>query len=679
MLNRFNASLLVCFSLTLATNALCEQTSLQVQDPMGASIVGATVEIRGASTVKTVRTDGTGKATFDCQAGSRAVVSSLGFQDKSLSLTDCKAPKSVTLMPSAAYTTINVVVRDEGIRSEGSPTVVTTTADEIDRTTARTAFDAIDDLSPSVFVTRRGVMGYGISDNGTGAVSIHGIGESPNTGVLIVLDGRPDFQGEMGHPLPDFYDLSEVGSISVIEGPASVLYGTNAMAGAVEINPRVPENNAEFRLTSSLGSYDTGEHRLWTGFRHGKQSYFLAANASHTDGDRANSAFHSQNLSSGASYTLSKVWKASLNGNYGHFLVHDPGPVDALLTNSYASVGRGGFSANLANSTDRLNGYTLFYSTWGHNVISDGFRSVDRTTGARISQTITFAHNAAFDFGTDIVNYGGTAWQYGQLDAYGGNHQITDAAGFFRGHWSPVAKLVVNAGVRYQTDTQFGDMAVPEIGAIYNVLPRLTWSGSISEGFRNPTLRELYLFPAPNPNLLPETLWNYQTTLKLRITGNVSAWTTFYYANINNSIVTLGNYPNMQLLNTGNAINKGVDVNVRWRMWRRVSAMAGYAFLTSTNISPLVPQNKAIFATDINMKRAFLHLGVQAIGRRYTDESLTAQMGGYTLASAKISFPFQRHYDVFATVDNILNHSYTILPGYPMPGVNAAGGVSIHF
>lgn len=515
-------------------------------------------------------------------------------------------------------------------------------------------------------------MGYGISDNGTGAVNIRGVGGSPNTDVLVVLDGRPDFQGEMGHPLPDFYDLSEVGSISLIEGPASVLYGTNAMGGAVEIKPRQPGVRPEFRLTSSLGSYMTGQNRLWTGFRKGSGVYSFSTGANYTDGDRPDSAFHSQDTSAGASYTLTQTWKVSLDGDYGHFLVYDPGPVDAPLTNSNASVGRGGFSLDLANSTNLLNGYTRVYSTWGHNAISDGFLSVDRTTGGRVFETLSLHHSAAIDFGTDIVNYGGTVSGFG-------NHEINDAAGFVRGHWNPMSSLLLDAGVRYQTNSQFGDLAVPEFGAAWNVAERISLSASISEGFRNLTIRELYLFPAPNPNLQPEKLWNYEVTLQFRPTDRLTAWATLYYANLTNQIVTLGNYPNLELLNTGKAINKGVETNLRWNIRRRVSTSVGYAYLRSTNLAPLVPQNRATLTVDWDLKRAFLHFGVQAIGRRYTDENHTTQMGGYPLASAKLSVLVRRNLDLFATLDNILNHNYEVLPGYPMPSVNAAGGVSIHF
>jgi iron complex outermembrane receptor protein len=571
---------------------------------------------------------------------------------------------------------LNVVVKDDG--KLGTDTVSTSAA-EIERTTARTAFDAVEDLSPAIFVTRRGVMGFGISTNGTGGVSVRGVSESPNTGVLVVLNGRPDFQGQMGHPLPDFYDLSGVGTISVIEGPASVLYGSNAMGGAIEISPRALGEEHEVRLTSSLGSYMTGQHRLSAGLRHGRGVYSFSGSVNHTNGDRAQSGFHSQNVSLGAAYTLSKTWKVSIDGNYGHFTVADPGPTTAPLTGSYASVGRGGFSIDLANSSNFLNGYTRFYSNYGHNFISDGFRSVDRITGARIYQSVALPHAVGVDFGTDIVNYGGTARTVTNANRYGGNHQITDAAGFVRAHWIPLRALLFNAGIRYQTNTQFGDLTVPELGASWNISNRVTWSASGSEGFRNPTMRELYLFPGPNPALKPERMWNGQTSLQYRISDNLAASTTFYYAHLRNQMVTTGSYPNMLVINQGKANNKGVEANLRWKLQRRISSTIGYAFLDSSNIQPLVPRNKATLAMDVDLKKAFLHLGVQALGRRDTTSTHATQLGGYTVASLKISAPIRHNYDVFATVDNMLDKKYQVLTGYPMPGINAAGGFSVHF
>ena len=101
----------------------------------------------------------------------------------------------------------------------------------------------------------------------------------------------------MGHPLPDFYSLSDAESVSVTQGPASVLYGSNAMAGAIEIRPTRPAEGIHTRLRSSLGSYLTGQHQLAHGGRSARAFYHLTAGVSHTGGDRRSSAFRSQDVS----------------------------------------------------------------------------------------------------------------------------------------------------------------------------------------------------------------------------------------------------------------------------------------------------------------------------------------------------------------------------------------------
>ena len=321
----------ICFSLFLAA-ALSASTGIVVLDPSGAVIPNAAVEIRGGT----------------------ARVSAPGFAARTVAVPKDQAELRVTLDPAPLQTTVDVVVRAAGADTVQS---IATSALEIESTGARTVLDAVDRLAPGAFVTRRGVMGYGIATNGTGAVSVRGIGGSPNTGILIVIDGRPDFQALMGHPLPDLYTLSDASSIRVTLGPASVLYGSNAMGGAVEIIPTRPESGFQTRLTSSLGSWWTTQHRLNHAAAFTRGFYSLNTGYSGTSGERLSSDFRNPDGTFTIGVDLNEHWKFSLESRYGFFHVEDPGTVFSPLQGSFARVGRGGYSLNLNNAYGRSHGY----------------------------------------------------------------------------------------------------------------------------------------------------------------------------------------------------------------------------------------------------------------------------------------------------------------------------------
>ncbi|NJK95347.1 MAG: TonB-dependent receptor plug domain-containing protein [Bacteroidales bacterium] len=91
---------------------------------------------------------------------------------------------------------------------------------------------------PGLFVTERGITGFGVANGSAGQISIRGIGGSPSTQVLVLLNGNPQFMGLMGHPLPDSYIASDAQRVEIIRGPASTLYGSNAMGGVINIITR---------------------------------------------------------------------------------------------------------------------------------------------------------------------------------------------------------------------------------------------------------------------------------------------------------------------------------------------------------------------------------------------------------------------------------------------------------
>ena len=665
-----------CLALLWLLGPAAAQTlELKILDPHGLAVAGARVEVRGPHASRSAVTDERGTATVQVELPAEIRVAAVGFEPlaERLGALPAKAAE-LRLRPAVIRTSVEVVVRDE--RMAAQPTVGS--ALEIERRGARTVFDAVEQLVPGAFVTRRGVMGYGIATNGTGVVTLRGVGGQPNTGVLVVIDGRPDFQGLMGHPVPDFYSLSDADSVSVTEGPASVLYGSNAMGGVIEIKPALPSERSQGRLSTSLGSYLTGLHRFAYGARLGRSFYSLAGGVAHTRGERPSAAFRSQDAAAAFGYDLSPGWKASLEGRYGHFHVEDPGPEQAPLAGSYARVGRGGFSLHLDNARASSWGQASLYSAHGRHIISDGFRSTDRTTGARLHQSFALTRQLVAEAGADLATYGGGARNVLSRADYG-SHRLNSAAGFTRLQWAANAQTRLNAGLRYDHHSLLGALVVPEFGAMRNLWENYAVSVAVGRGFRSPTIRELYLFPAPNPRLKPERLWSYQATLHIRPHSNLAAWGTLYYSDLSNMIVTLGRFPNLKLENASRALNRGWEGNARWSPRARIRLNAGYAWLHSTNLSPLVPEHKWNYSVDVDAAGAFIHLGGITVGRRWTDLARSRQLGGYTLATLKCSVPVRRRWSVSLMLDNLLNRRYEVLSGYPMPGINATGGMSVQF
>ncbi len=670
----------ILLSLCLAAIGAAAQAAstvrLTVVDMHESAVPGARVEVRplrgGAPVWHLAGEDGA--VTFALEGPAELCVRAEGFQPLFRRLdAPAGAPLVLRLQPAILRTAVNVTVRDDA--------AIPTTAGsalEIDRTAARTVLDGVDRLVPGAFVTRRGSMGYGIAANGTGGLYIRGVGESPNAGILVVVDGRPDFQGLMGHPLPDFYSLSDAGTVTVVEGPASVLYGSNAMGGIVEIKPWVPTEGMSTRLTTSFGSFYTGQHRLSHGSTFRRGYYSLNAGVSHTSGHRPGSAFRDQDGTVAAGYDISRAWRASLKGRYGHFYVEDPGPAGAPLSGSYADVGRGGFSLDLDNATARAWGYIRAYSSHGRHFITDGFRSTDRTTGIRADESIALTPAATLEAGADLVNYGGAARNVkGRLNY--GAHDLTSAAAFARLQWSATGRLRLFAGGRREHNSLFGETGVPEAGAVWTSRRRVALSVQAAQGYRNPTLRELYLFPAPNPKLKPERMWNYQVSARVQPADSFTATLTGFYADLSNLIVATGRYPNLALLNTGAALNRGVEVAGRWRASRRAAIHSGYALLRSTNLAPYVPSQKFNYGADVVAGRVSLHFGGTVVGGRWADTQYSARLAGYHLGELKLTVPVGERWRVFALVDNLFDRTYSVVPGYPMPGINATGGLSVSF
>lgn len=77
--------------------------------------------------------------------------------------------------------------------------------------------------------------------------------------------------------------------------------------------------------------------------------------------------------------------------------------------------------------------------------------------------------------------------------------------------------LTFNAGLRVDHHSRVGTEWVPQVGLAFHLPQTMELKASASKGFRYPILREMYMFPPQNPDLQPESMWNYELAFSQRL------------------------------------------------------------------------------------------------------------------------------------------------------------------
>ena len=199
---------------------------------------------------------------------------------------------------------------------------------DIENTGQMNILPALNTFVPGIFVTERNIVGFGVADNGSGSISMRGISSSPNTDVLVLIDGHPQYQGLFGHPLADAYVASDVEKVEIIRGPGSILYGSNAMAGVINIiTKKQNEEGLKLNVGASYGSYNTQKYYGTIGYKKNRISVFASANHDQTDGLRPNTDFNINNGFTKVGYEINKHFNLIADVSLAKFVANDNGPV----------------------------------------------------------------------------------------------------------------------------------------------------------------------------------------------------------------------------------------------------------------------------------------------------------------------------------------------------------------
>ena len=553
---------------------------------------------------------------------------------------------------------------------------------------------------PGFFSTSRGVMGYGVATGASGQMSLRGIGGPaqaglPTTGLLVLIDGHPQYMGLMGHPIADAYQTMMAERVEVLRGPASVLYGSNAMGGVINIVTRkMQEDGIRTNINIGAGAYGSVQTEATNRIRKGRFSSTVTASYNRTDGHRADMAFEQYGGYAKLGYDFTDNWKVWGDVNVTRFNATNPGAVMKPYIDNDQRITRGMTSFALENYYEKTSGALSFFYNWGDHWINDGyqpggeplqyrFNSNDQMLGVSWYQSVQLFQGNRLTVGADYFHFGGEAWNQffdGHRET-SADKSLNEVAGYVDFRQDIAAWLTLDAGARVDYHSQTGTEFIPQVGLAFHLPENAEIKAMASKGFRNPTIREMYMFPPQNPDLKPEKLWNYELSFSQRLMDNrLSYGLNVFYINGENLIIRLPNPNGSGMLNqnSGEIENWGAEANVGYQFNPVWSVMVNYSWLHMENPVLASPEHKLYGGVNFRKGRWSASTGIQYVKGLYTDLD-AATKENFVLWDMQGSFKATNYLSFYVRGENLLAQRYEINAGYPMPKATFMGGVNINF
>ena len=574
----------------------------------------------------------------------------------------------------------------------------------IEETNRTSLLPLLTEQVPGLFITQRGYAGYGVSGGAAGNISMRGMSGSAAR-MLILIDGHPNYAGIYGHPIADSYQSLMTERVEVLRGPASLLYGSDAMAGVINIVTKKPQDGTHAYVHAGYGSFNTAESEFSVNTRQGKLSAVASGSYNRTDGHRDRMNFEQFGGYAKIGYDISKNWNASANVDITRFKASQPGSVDNPYFDSDQDITRGTTALVIDNNYDKTSGTVSLFYNWGEHWINDGygpndpdaskrnprpfrFISHDKMWGASAWQSASLFEGNRLTLGVDYYIYGGKANNHFVEGEQAGSDVLQvdakegEIAGYAEmrqmiGDW-----LTLNAGLRVDHHSKAGTELVPQAGAAFHLPANAEVKLSAGKGFRYPIIREMYMYPPKNDALKAESLWNYELAFsQTLLSGKLNYGINLFYLDADNIILTADNPtpPPMKLnQNSGELKNKGVEFQASYLVSKSIAVHGNYSYLNMETPVIGAPEHKVYLGGSYTDNGIHVSTGLQYINGLYSTVG-PDKKENFLLWNARVSYQLTDMVQLWVNGDNLLNTKYQINDGYPMPGIAFMGGFNLSF
>ncbi|RSB57533.1 TonB-dependent receptor [Acinetobacter soli] len=478
--------------------------------------------------------------------------------------------------------------------------------------------------------------------------------------TLILRDGVRLNSNSSGAAALPFIDTTDIKQIEILKGPASVLYGTDAIGGVVQLVTRVPTKSSVF-TTNEVGENKT--YKSLVGADIAENGFYaqIRGQRLETDGtpvketvDAPNASFDQKGFSTkfgvekenfAASIDYSKNKGNSAYDNSGNLTNQD-------FQNEVINLkGKFNFTDQIELNT-RLSQFKDDTEQKDANYLGTYDFVHSKTQEAEIYNKWNFTNNQNLMIGIthrknegDVVSFGSPY------------KEDVNSTGYFIQHQYNQSGLNTQVGIRLEDNEKFGTHTVAQGAIRYQLLPLTSVYANIGSAFKAPTLNDLYGFGG-NQDLKPEESLSYEIGFDQQLAYNIRTGLSLYTTKVDNLI----NYGISQMENVDKAKFEGAEAYIKWQ-GENLYTNLGFNYVrskdenTGEDLSRRPRQNISL-TTGWQDEKYALSATVVANSKYDNTAYDTVSVPGHLRIDMHGQYTINEHLQVFSNIQNIGDVKY---------------------
>ncbi|MFC1514324.1 TonB-dependent receptor plug domain-containing protein [Candidatus Omnitrophota bacterium] len=554
-------------------------------------------------------------------------------------------------------------------------------------------FSQVLDLLPSVDVVEYGTAGSVRSVRTRGSYTQQ---------VLTLIDGRPINVPRDG--LTDFNQISltTIDRIEVLRGPASNIYGANAVGGVINVITKTGQEDMHTELLSKYGSFATSQATFSHGYKIGDFDYFLAYDYLASHGHRDNTDYLSHNASTKFGYRFDEDNHLAVSSGYFTSKTGSPGPTAFTdLDNRTDTVKKfidATYRGKLAEDQDLF--LKFFHNVdrlefiWSHEPsVKDTHQTKVYGLDAQVSQTF-------FDIFRTAL--GGSFQEHRLNSSTSGKPTYNLKGAYVETETDFYNQGSFKLGARWDDYSNFGDRISPSASFNFWLFDTIKLHALAARSFRAPTFNDVYwptenwglpafLWPIygrgamGNLNIGPEKATSFEAGISAFLFDKVKTDVTLFKTEYTDLIEWMIDPTTFfwTPTNVASAKTQGAEIETEVALDEKVKVNFNYTYLEATNKATgrwLTYRPRHLYKIKlIYSPTPKWVLGLTSIykTKRFSDAMNTSSLPHTCTVNINTSYKITDSTELLLEIKNIFDRHYEEQQGYPLPGRAFYGGVKI--